>query len=155
MKTLAGLIAWNEREKAREMPWFAQEIFEQAERKGSLTETRYIRARARCVHMARTRGIDATLARHRLDAIVLPSNQPAWPTDYLNGDHFKGGDTTFAAVAGYPSVTVPMGLVHGLPVGLSFVGTAWHEGALLKYAYAFEQATNARRSPKYLPTLAV
>jgi amidase len=153
IKTLAELIAWNEREKAREMPWFGQEIFERAQKRGPLTEKKYLDARARCIRMARTEGIDATLATNRLDAIVCPSNQPSWPTDHLNGDHFTGGNTTFAAVAGYPSVTVPMGLVHELPVGLSFIGRAWSEGALLKYAYAFEQATKARRSPRYIAAL--
>jgi amidase len=153
VKTLAELIAWNEREKEREMPWFAQELFERAEKKPSLSDPKYKTARAKCVRMARTLGIDATIEKHKLDAIVLPSNQPAWPTDYLNGDHFTGGNTTFAAVAGYPSVTVPMGLVHELPVGLSFVGRAWSEGALLKYAYAFEQQTKARRPPRYFETL--
>jgi amidase len=153
VKTLADLIAWNEREKDREMPWFGQELFEQAQAKGPLTDTAYKAARAKCIRMSRAQGIDATLAKSRLDAIVLPSNQPAWPTDYLNGDHYKGGDTTFAAVAGYPSITVPMGLVHGLPIGLSFVGRAWSEGALLKYAYAFEQTIKARRAPTYLTTL--
>ena len=149
VKTLAELIAWNENEKAREMPWFGQEIFVRAEKKGPLTDAAYKDARAKCVRMSRADGIDATMDKYKLDAIVFPSNQPAWPTDHLNGDHFTGGNTTFAAVAGYPSITVPMGLVHGLPVGLSFVGTAWSEATLLKYAYAFEQATQARRSPKY------
>jgi amidase len=153
VRTLAELIAWNEREKAREMPWFAQEIFERAQKRGPLTEKKYLDARAMCIRMARRDGIDATLAGNRLDAIVCPSNQPSWPTDLLNGDHVTGGNTTFAAVAGYPSVTVPMGLVHELPVGLSFIGRAWSEGLLLTYAYAFEQSTKARRSPKFIATL--
>ena len=103
--------------------------------------------------MSRGKGIDATLAKHKVDAIVFPSNAPSWPTDHLNGDHVTGGNTTFAAVAGYPSITVPMGLVHGLPVGLSFVGPAWSEAKLIKLAYAFEQTTHARRAPKYYRTL--
>ena len=94
------------------------------------------------------------MTKHRLDAIVCPSNQPAWTTDHLNGDHFTGGDTSFAAIAGYPSITVPMGLVHELPVGLSFIGRAWSEGPLLKLAFAYEQATKARRAPRFLPTSA-
>lgn len=153
VKSLADVIAFNERERNREMPWFGQETFLRAEKKGPLTDPAYRRARATCVRMSRALGIDATLAKHRLDAIVLPSNQPAWTTDHLNGDHFTGGDTTFAAVAGYPSVTVPMGLVYGLPVGLSFVGPAWSEGPLLRLAYAFEQAAQARRAPRYLMSL--
>ena len=153
VKTLAELIAWNEKEAVREMPWFGQEILVLAEKKGPLTEPAYLAARAKCVRMARTEGIDATIAKHSLDAIVFPSNAPAWLTDHLNGDHFVGGNTSFAAVAGYPAVTVPMGLVHELPVGLTFTGRAWSEAVLLKYAYAFEQLTKARRAPKYFATL--
>lgn len=153
VKTLEELIAWNEREKAREMPWFGQEIFIRAQKSGPLTDKKYRDARATCLRLARTQGLDTVMARHRLDAIISPSNQPAWTTDLLNGDHYTGGDTSFAAVAGYPSVTVPMGLVHELPVGLSFIGKAWTEGTLLKYAYAFEQATKARRSPQFIATL--
>ena len=152
VRTLAELIAFNERERAREMPWFGQELFERAEEKGPLTETKYKAARTKCVRLTRALGIDATLAKHKLDAIVFPSNQPAWPTDYLNGDHYVGGNTSFAAIAGYPSITVPMGFVHELPVGLSFAGPAWSEGRLLRYAYAFEQQTKARHPPKYLNT---
>jgi amidase len=151
--SLAELIAWNEREAAREMPWFGQEILAMAEKKGPLTDRAYLDARARCVRMARGEGIDAALAAHALDVLVYPTNAPAWPTDHLNGDHFTGGNTTFAAVAGYPTVTVPMGLVHGLPVGLTFTGTAWSEAALLRYAHAFEQRTKARAAPRYLRTL--
>jgi amidase len=154
-KTLTELIAWNEREKAREMPWFGQELFLRADTKGPLTEAAYRSARAKCVLMARTQGVDATLAKFKLDAIILPSNAPSWPTDHLNGDHVTGGNTAFAAVAGYPSITVPMGLVQGLPVGLSFVGPAWSEAKLIGLAYSFEQTTRWRQSPRYLRTLEV
>jgi amidase len=154
VKSLAELIAWNERERAREMPWFGQEIFVRAQKRGPLTDRKYLDARATCLRFARTEGVDAIMTKHRLDAIVCPSNQPAWTTDLLNGDHFTGGNTSFAAVAGYPSVTVPMGLVHELPVGLSFIGRAWTEATLLGYAHAFEQQTKARRSPRYLATFA-
>ncbi|HVT38658.1 MAG TPA: amidase [Gemmatimonadaceae bacterium] len=154
VKTLLELIAWNDRAKEREMPWFGQEIFVRAQKRGPLTDKKYLAARAKCVRLARTQGIDALMTKHGLDAVICPSNQPAWTTDLLNGDHFTGGNTSFAAVAGYPSVTVPMGLVHDLPVGLSFVGRAWSEGQLIKYAYAFEQQVRARRPPRYLTTLA-
>jgi amidase len=150
VKSLAELIAWNERERAREMPWFGQEIFVRAQKRGPLTDKKYLDARAKCIRLSRTEGLDAVMAKHRLDAIILPSNAPAWTTDLLNGDHFTGGNSSFAAVAGYPSITVPMGLVGELPVGLSFVARAWEEGKLIKLAYAFEQATKLRRGPKYL-----
>ena len=150
VKSLAELIAWNERERAREMPWFGQEIFVRAQKRGPLTDKKYLDARAKCIRLSRTEGVDAVMAKHRLDAIILPSNAPAWTTDFLNGDHVTGGNSSFAAVAGYPSITVPMGLVGELPVGLSFVARAWEEGKLIKLAYAFEQATRLRRGPKYL-----
>ncbi|MHB1094971.1 MAG: amidase [Gemmatimonadaceae bacterium] len=153
VKTLAELIAWNEREKAREMPWFGQEIFMRAQKSGPLTDKKYLDARATCLRLTRTQGIDAVMTKHRLDAIVLPSNQPAWTTDLLNGDHFTGGDTTYASVSGYPSITVPMGMVQGLPVGISFIGRAWEEGRMISYAFAFEQGTKARRGPSFLRTL--
>jgi len=152
VKTLAELIAFNEREKAREMPWFAQEIFVRAQKCGPLTDKKYLDARAKCIRLTRTEGIDAVMAAHKLDAIVAPSNAPAWTTDLLNGDHVTGGDTSFAAVAGYPSITVPMGFAAELPVGLSFIAGAWEEGRLIKLAFAFEQATKLRREPKYLAT---
>ncbi len=153
VKSLAELIAWNEGAKEREMPWFGQEIFIRSQKSGPLTAKKYLEARAACLRLTRTQGIDAVMTKHRLDAIILPSNQPAWTTDLLNGDHFTGGDTTYASVAGYPSITVPMGTVHRLPVGLSFIGRAWSEGTLIALAFAFEQATQARRSPEYVATL--
>jgi amidase len=152
VKSLAELIAFNEREKAREMPWFGQEIFTRAEKCGPLTDKKYLDARAKCIRLSRTEGIHAVMAKHKLDAIILPTNAPAWTTDFLNGDHFTGGDSSVAAVSGYPSITVPMGFAAELPVGLSFVAGAWEEGKLIKLAFAFEQATKLRREPKYLAT---
>jgi amidase len=153
VKTLANVIAFNEAERSREMPWFGQDLFERAQKKGPLTEPAYGAARAKCLQMARTEGLDALFAAHKLDAAICPSNQPAWVTDLLNGDHVTGGNTTFAAVAGYPSVTVPMGLASDLPLGLSFVGPPWTESTLIRLAYAFEQLTKARAAPRFLATL--
>ncbi len=104
---------------------------------------------------SRVLGIDAVMTRLRLDAIVAPTGSPAWPTDLLNGDHFLGASSTPAAVAGYPSITVPAGFVHGLPVGLSFIGRPWSEKTLITLAYAFEQATKHRQAPKFLTTIAM
>ena len=147
VRSLAELIAFNEEHREREMPHFGQELFERAQAKGPLTDSAYRDALTRCRRLARAEGIDAALRRHRLDALVAPSNGPAWLTDPVNGDHFVGGSSTPAAVAGYPAVTVPAGFVSGLPVGVTFFGAAWSEGTLLRCAYAFEQATRARRAP--------
>ncbi len=154
VRSLADVIAFNEREREREMPWFGQELFVQAEAKGPLTTPGYLKALRTCRRVSRSQGIDAVMARHRLDALVAPTGNPAWPTDPVNGDHFTGSSSTPAAVAGYPSVSVPMGYVAGLPVNLSFFGRAWSEPTLLRLAYAFEQISMQRKAPKFLPTLA-
>jgi amidase len=152
--TLGDVIAFNEREREREMPYFGQELFLRAEAKGPLTAPAYRRALNTCRRLARTLGLDAVMARHRLDAIVAPTGNPAWPIDLVNGDHFTGSSSTPAAVARYPSVSVPMGYAWGLPVNLSFIGRAWSEPTLIRLAYAFEQITMHRRPPQFLPTLA-
>jgi amidase len=154
VRTLADVIGFNEREREREMPYFAQELFLQAEAKGPLTTPAYRKALATCGRLARTDGIDAVMTKHRLDALVAPTGNPAWPTDLVNGDHFTGSSSTPAAVAGYPSVSVPMGYAWGLPVNLSFIGRAWSEPLLIRLAYAFEQITMHRKAPRFLPTLA-
>ncbi len=153
VKTLKDIIAFNEREREREMPFFGQELFEMAEKKGPLTSAAYKKALATCQARARTQGIDAVMLKYRLDALVAPTGSPAWPIDLINGDHFMGASSTPAAVAGYPSITVPAGDVHGLPVGMSFIGRAWSEPRLIELAYAYEQATRHRQPPKFLPTL--
>jgi amidase len=153
VRTLADVIAFNEREKAREMPWFAQELFVQAEAKGPLTTPAYRKALDTCARLSRRQGIDAVMDKHHLDALVAPTGNPAWPTDPVNGDHFTGGSSTPAAVAGYPSISVPMGQAWGLPVNLSFIGRAWSEPTLIRLAYAFEQITLHRKAPQFLSTL--
>jgi amidase len=147
--SLKDVIAFNEREKARELPFFGQEIMLMAEKKGPLTSAAYRTARTTCRQRATTAGIDAVLSKYRLDAIVAPTGSPAWTVDLVNGDHFLGASSTPAAVAGYPSVTVPAGDAHGLPVGLSFIGARWSEAKLIALGYAFEQATKHRRPPRF------
>jgi amidase len=153
VKSLADIIAFNEKDKAREMPWFAQEIMLQAEKKGPLTSKKYRDALARNHRMSRTEGIDAVMNKHRLDAIVAPTGNPAWPTDLVNGDHFTGGSSTPAAVAGYPNINVPAGYASGLPVGVSFFGRAWSEPKLIAIAFAYEQASRHRAAPQFIPSL--
>jgi amidase len=149
-RTLAEVIAYNSREKDREMPIFGQELFVSAQAKGGLGTPGYLEAHERAKRLAGVEGIDAALQKDRLDVLIAPTMGPAWTTDWVNGDHFVGGGTSSApAVAGYPHITVPMGAVRGLPVGLSFVSTAWSEPRLIAYAYAFEQATHARQPPHF------
>jgi amidase len=154
VRTLQAIIDFNERNKEREMQWFGQEIFLMAQKKGPLSEKKYRDALAKNLRMSRAQGIDATMNKYRLDAIVAPTGSPAWTTDLLNGDHFSGASSTPAAVAGYPNINVPAGFAHNLPVGISFFGRAHSEPTLIKLAYAYEQATKHRRAPRFIPTLA-
>lgn len=151
--SLADLIAFNLRETDREMPFFGQEILISAEKKGALTSPAYRKALRTCRIRSRAAGIDAVMTRLRLDAIVAPTGSPAWLTDLVNGDHFLGASSTPAAVAGYPSITVPAGFARGLPVGLSFIGRAWSEATLIQYAFAYEQATHHRKPPQFMQTV--
>ena len=153
--SLKELIEYNEKNAKSEMPFFGQELFLKAEAKGPLTSKQYLDALKLCRRMSRKDGIDATMKKNKLDALVAPTDSPAWLTDLIDSDHFIGGSSTIAAVAGYPSITVPAGFVFGLPVGISFFGRAWSEPTLLKFAYAFEQATHSRKTPKFLSTAEV
>ena len=151
--SLADVIAFNEQHADREMPFFGQEILLQSQAKGPLTEKAYLDALERCRRLSRAEGIDATMDKHRLDALIAPTTGPAKLIDLVNGD--AGGGGSFAgpaAVSGYPHVTVPAGYAHGMPVGLSFVGRAWSEPTLLRLAYAFEQAARVWQPPRFLPT---
>ncbi len=152
VRSLKEAIAFNEAHKERVMPWFGQEIFLEAEAKGPLTEPAYRKALAACRKTSREQGIDAMLAAHRLDAVVAPTGGPAWLIDLVNGDSETGGSSAPAAVAGYPSITVPAGFACGLPVGISFFGRAWSEPRLIRLAYAFETATRARKPPRFRAT---
>ncbi len=151
VKSLKEIIDFNEKNKDREMPYFGQDLFLQAEEKGSLQEEEYTRALASILKATREDGIDKVMDEHRLDAIFAPTGGPAWVTDLVNGDHFGGGSSSTPAIAGYPNITVPAGFVFGLPVGVSFFGRAWSEPVLIRIAYAFEQATRVRRPPRLLP----
>ena len=148
--SLSELIAFNQREHEREMPWFGQDLFEQSQARGALTDKTYRDALAKEKTLAGKQGIDVALKKYKLEALIAPSGGPAWLSDWVNGDHTAGGSSTPAAVAGYPDISVPAGFVHGLPIGLSFFGTAWSEPTLIRFAYAFEQAMHARKPPQFL-----
>lgn len=153
VRTLKDIIEFNERNRQKEMPYFGQDLFVKAEAKGPLTEKAYVDALAKNRQLAATEGIDAIMDKHQLDALVAPTGGPAWLTDLVNGDHSAGGSSNAAAVAGYPNINVIAGSLFGLPVGISFFGRAWSEPTLIKLAYAFEQATKARQTPRFLTTV--
>ena len=150
--SLKEIIEFNEKSPDKEMPYFGQDLFIKAQAKGPLTDKAYLAALKKNHDMSRTQGIDAVLIKNKLDALIAPTGGPAWPTDWINGDHFTGGYSTASAVAGYPHITVPAGYVYGLPVGISFFASAYSEPTLIRLAYAFEQATKARRAPQFLQT---
>ena len=153
VRTLDDLIAWNAKNADREMPFFGQEILERAAKKGPLTDKAYLEALAKCRELMREKGIDAVMAEHKLDALVVLTNGPAHMTDLINGDSFSGSSSSLAAVAGYPTITLPAGWIHGLPVGISLIGRAWSEPELIKLAYGLERALGARTPPRLLPTV--
>ncbi|HEY4090646.1 MAG TPA: amidase [Luteibacter sp.] len=161
MKTLADLIAFNEAHKDQEMPWFGQELFLMAEQKGGLDDPKYKTIVEKNKRLAGPEGIDAALAKDHLDALVAPSWGPAFVNDLVLGDHVVSGDPTVggvsapAAIAGYPSITLPVSFAHELPVGIVFFGAKWSEPTLIGIAYGVEQKANAFQRPKFLPTLPV
>ncbi len=150
--TLQDIIEFNEQHREQEMPYFGQDQFVKAQGKGSIYGKEYLDALDLSKSLMREQGIDAVVNQYKLDALVAPTGGPAGLTDLIDGDHDLGGSSTPAAVAGYPHITVPMGFVHGLPVGLSFFGRAWSEPVLIKLAYAYEQATQHRRPPRFRAT---
>jgi amidase len=151
IRSVADLIRFNEEHAAEEMPYFRQELVEQSEARGPLTDARYLQAVETCANFAR--GFSAMFAEQQFDALVAPTNAPAWTIDLFDGDHHLGGSSQAAAVSGFPLITVPAGFVADLlPIGLTFMGPALSEGALIKLAYAFEQANPVRRAPRYVPT---
>lgn len=152
-KNLKELIKYNSENKDTVMPYFGQELLTMAEEKGDLDNEEYKSALETCQRLSRDEGIDALVKEHQLDAIIAPSGGPSWVTDYINGDHYTGGSSSAAAVAGYPSITVPAGYIRGLPIGVSFFGGAFQEPTLLKLAHGFEQATKVRQSPTFPKTI--
>jgi amidase len=151
-RTLEDLIRFNQENRSREMPYFAQEIFEKAQAKGPLTEKKYKDALAKDGRLSRKEGIDKTMDKHRLDALIAPTSGPATLIDLVNGDYGVGGSSSLPAVAGYPDLSMPCGSYLGLPVGMSIFGRAWSEPTLIRIAFAYEQATKHRRPPRFLPT---
>ena len=155
VRSLADVIAFNEKNKGKEMPYFAQDLFLKAQEKGPLTDKEYVAALAANHSLSREHGIDGVMDKFHLDAIVAPTGGPAWIIDLANGDHAVGGSSNAAAVAGYPNINVPAGFIFGLPVGISFFGRAWSEPVLLKIAYGSEQLVNARKPPKFLAEIKI
>ena len=153
IKTLADAIAFNEAHASTELKWFGQELFLRAEATTDLSDPVYTAALALSHQLSREQGIDAVMSQFKLDALVAPTGSPAWTTDLVQGDHFTTASSTPAAQAGYPIVTVPAGFSFGLPVNISFIGRAFSEPTLIRLAFAFEQATRARRVPKFQATI--
>ena len=152
VKSLEDIIAFNARHAAENLPFFGQQLLERAQATGGSSDAEYLEALATCRRLGRD-AFDAAFHEHRLDAMVAPTSTPAWPIDLVNGDPLRGSSAKSAALAGYPLISVPAGEVRGLPIGLTFMGRAWSEPRLIAFAHAFEQATQARRTPRFLPTI--
>lgn len=150
VQSLADLIEFNKKNAGTELKWFGQEIFEDTEKTKGFEDSVYLEALKKSKKLTREEGIDLLMDQHKLDAMIAPTNGPAWTIDWVNGDHFGGGSSEPAAISGYPSITVPAGFVHGLPIGISFFGRAWSEPTLIKLAYAYEQAAKHRKAPGFL-----
>jgi amidase len=150
VQSLADLIEFNKKNTETELKWFGQEIFEETEKTKGLSDPVYQEALKKSKKLTREEGIDLLMDQHKLDALIAPTNGPAWTIDWVNGDHFGGGSSEPAAISGYPSITVPAGFVHGLPIGISFFGRAWSEPTLIRLAFAYEQATKHRKAPGFL-----
>jgi amidase len=148
-RTLKDLIAFNF-SNPQELRYFDQKIFEMAEKKGSIDNPEYKKDLEKMLLASRTNGIDKVMKSEKLDAIMAPTGSPAWKTDLILGDHFVGGSSSPAAISGYPAITVPMGFVDNLPVGVTFFGKAWSEGTLIEIAYSYEQGTKHRKPPEYI-----
>ncbi|HZO39670.1 MAG TPA: amidase [Methylomirabilota bacterium] len=149
VRTLDDVIEFNKRNTRENMPYFGQELLVRAQAKGDLTEAEYLEALEKCRRLAGKEGMDAIMDELSLDALIAPTTTPAWPVDLVNGDQFRGSSAKSAALVGYPLVSVPAGFAQGLPVGITFMGRAWSEPTLIKLAYAYEQASKARRPPQY------
>lgn len=152
VQSLADLIEFNKKNTDTELKWFGQEIFEEAEKTKGLDDPEYIQALAKAKELSQ-KGIEKLMDQHQLDALIAPTNGPAWTIDWVNGDHFGGGSSEPAAISGYPNITVPVGYVAGLPLGISFFGRAWSEPTLITLAYAYEQATKHRKAPGFLKSI--
>ena len=153
VRSMADVIAFNEAHAEQELLYFGHDLMIKAQDTTSLEDQRYLDALAENRRLAREEGIDAVMTEYRLDALVMPTTGPAWCIDLINGDHHTGGSSQPAALAGYPAITVPAGYTFELPIGITFMGRAFSEPVLIKLAYAFEQATQARHAPRYLPTI--
>jgi amidase len=154
VRSLEQLIEFNKNHADIEMPYFGQDVLISAQQKGNLDSEEYKKALENVLRSNGPEGIDRAMDKYEIDAIIAPTGGPSWPIDVINGDHFMGGSSSPAARSGYPSITVPMGFIHNLPIGISFFAEAFSEAKLISFAYAYEQATKHRQPPKFIPTFA-